>query len=205
MLAAMLTRTPALAAFVAVGASACGLTSRHTVGPTVDSNGQFGLMFSSAIGPVLGCDRKIAVPVRVGAGVISEDPPGPRSDGAGMALDVGVGVDWLLATPHSGRRFAPAADLGPQSPEDAKDAGWQMGKRVGLRTSFSRMGEIDAWALGVSGTLVLPMARNLFSLGVEGGCDVFLTSSGDDAPWFRCDLGLAFDLTNRHAVDGPVL
>lgn len=204
MLGAMLIRTPALAAFVAVGASACGLTSRHTVGPTVDSNGQIGLMFSSAIGPVLGCDRKIAVPVRVGAGVISEDPPGPRSDGAGMALDVGVGVDWLFATPRSGQRFAPAADLAQPQPA-GEDAGWQLGKRAGVRTSFSRMGEVDAWGLGVSGTLVVPMARNLFSLGVEGGCDVFLTSSGDDAPWFRCDLGLAFDLTNRHAVEGPVL
>ncbi len=203
MLGSMLIRTPALAAFVCMGASACGITSRHTVGPTLDSNGQFGLMFSSAIGPVLRCDRKLAVPVRVGASVLSEDPPGPRSDGAVRALEVGVGVDWLLASPRSGRRLEPAAALAQQRPA-AEDASWQLGKRVGLRTGLFRMGEVDAWGLGVSGTLVLPMARNLFSLGVEGGCDVFVTSSGDDAPWFRCDLGLAFDLTNRYAVEGPL-
>jgi hypothetical protein len=200
----MVIRIPMLAAVIVVivaSAAGCGLTSRHTVGPTVDSNGQLGFMFSSALGPVVGCERKIAVPVRAAAAVVSDDPPGPRSDDAALGIDFGVGVDWLLATPRSGQGFDPTADL---SLETAGPAGWRLGKRVGLRTGYLRAGDLDAWALGISGTLVLPMSRNLFSLGLEAGCDALLYTSGRDAPWFRCDLGIAFDLTRRNAVNGPV-
>lgn len=197
----MLIRFPMLAAVMVVSVTGCGLTSRHTVGPTIDSNGQLGFMFSSALGPVLGCERKIAVPVRAAAAVVSDDPPGPRSDGAELGIDFGVGVDWIFATARGGQGYDPIADV---SPETAGPSGWRLGKRVGLRTGYLRAGTLDAWALGVSGTLVLPMSGNLFSLGVEAGCDALVYTNQDDAPWLRCDLGIAFDLTRRNAVNGPV-
>lgn len=187
-----------LLAVCVLGASACGITSRHTVGPTVDSDGRFGFLFSASLGPVVGCAREIAVPVRAAAGVSTVDNTGGVDDSAVLAFDVGGGVDWLLATPRPSKRYEAKGDpdVGESPP------GWRLGKRLGLRTSWLHVGEVDAWALGASATFTVPLPRNLFSLGVEAGCDAFLLSSGGDAPAFRCDLGLAFDVTNLHAVEG---
>lgn len=184
--------------------TACGITSRHVVGPTIDSNGHVGLLVSASIGPVLGCSRKVAVPVRAAAGVAAEEgPPGTDYSGA-FALDLGIGVDWLFATPGGDRGYKPASDslshaAAPSALSAEKRS--QLGKRLGLRTGLLHVGSVDAWSLGASGTLTVPLPRNLFALGVEGGCDVLLVKSGDDAPVFRCDLGVVFDVTNLHAFE----
>lgn len=191
----------AMTGALATGAAACGITSRHTVGPTLDSNGHFGLLFAGTIGPVVGCARKVAVPARLAAGLTTVDTPGGVEDDAVRAFDVGVGVDWILSSPRHGGPFDPALDL---SEEDAR-GGWRLGKRLGVRTGYLSAGEVEAWTVGVSGTVLLPLRRNMFSLGLEAGCDALVSTSGQDAPWFRCDLGLAFDLTNLAAVIGPVL
>lgn len=199
----MRRRTPPLApvmalALAASAASACGITSRHTIGPTVDSDGHFGVLFAATIGPVVGCARKVAVPMRAAAGVSTVDNPGGLDDSGVLAFDVGAGADWLIATPRAERAAGAAAAAGAAEPP----AGWQLGKRLGVRTGWMSVGHVDAWTIGLSGTLTLPLPRNLFSLGVEAGCDALVVSSGRDAPTFRCDLGLAFDVTNLHAVEG---
>ncbi len=185
--------------------TACGITSRHTIGPTLDSNGYFGLLFAASIGPALGCTREVAVPVRVGVGVATVETPGGVNDEAVMAIDAGVGVDWLIATPRFRGPFDPTIDL---SEEASGAPAGRLGKRLGLRTSYLRVGEVKAWAMGFSGSVLLPLRRNLFSLGLEAGCDVLLASTGSAggsaAPWFRCDLGLAFDVTNLRAVNPPI-
>jgi hypothetical protein len=184
--------------------AACGITSRHVIGPTIDSNGHFGLLVSASIGPVVGCARKVAVPVRAGVGVAAEEQAGTDYDGA-LALDLGVGVDWLFSTPGGDRGATPLAEslarpATPAAPE-RPDQRSQLGKRLGLRTGLLHVGQVDAWSLGASGTITMPLPRNLFALGVEGGCDVLLLKSGRDAPVFRCDLGVVFDVTNLHAVE----
>lgn len=186
----------ALATLAAGAASACGITSRHTIGPTLDSNGHFGVLFAATLGPVVGCARKVAVPMRAAAGVSTVDNPGGLDDSGVLAFDVDVGVDWLIATPRAEKSSETAG-----IDADAASA-WQLGKRVGVRTGWMSVGHVDAWTAGISGTLTLPLPRNLFSLGIEGGCDALLVTSGRDAPSFRCDLGLAFDVTNLHAVEG---
>jgi hypothetical protein len=208
---AMRRRTPPLApvmalALAALATSACGITSRHTLGPTVDSNGHFGVLFAATLGPVVGCARKVAAPMRAAAGVSTVDNPGGLDDSGVLAFDVGVGVDWLITTPRAERAAGAKADAQVDAAAGAgaeePPAGWRLGKRLGVRTGWMNVGDVDAWTIGISGTLTLPLPRNLFSLGVEAGCDALVTSSGPDAPSFRCDLGLAFDVTNLHAVEG---
>lgn len=189
-----------------LSSAACGITSRHVIGPTIDSDGHVGLLVSASIGPVVGCERKVAVPVRAAVGVTAEEGDvGTDYDGV-LALDLGVGVDWLLAMPGGDRAAPPATGSQAQpaaaaSPEPRSDERSQLGKRVGLRTGLLHVGRVDAWAAGISGTLTVPLPRNLFALGVEGGCDVLLVKSGRDAPVFRCELGVVFDVTNLHAVE----
>ena len=199
----MRRRIPPLAMVVlltsfALPGAACGITSRHTIGPTVDSNGHFGLLFAASIGPVVGCAREVAIPLRAAAGLTTIDNPGGLDDSGVLAFDVGAGADWLLATPRPDKRYETTGDV---TSDDAAP-GWRLGKRLGARTGWMRAGDVDAWTVGISGTLTLPLPRNLFSLGVEAGCDALVVSNGRDAPAFRCDLGLAFDLTNLHAVEG---
>lgn len=189
-------RIPLLAAVLCL--TACGITSRHVIGPTIDSNGHVGLLVSASIGPVVGCARKVAVPVRAAVGVAAErGHPGTDYDGA-LAIDLGIGVDWLAAAPGGDRSTTPASEV-LKKPEPP--SGWALGKRLGVRTGYLHVGRVDAWSLGVAGTLTAPLPRNLFALGLEAGCDVLLMKSGDGAPVLRCDLGIAFDVTNLHAVE----
>jgi hypothetical protein len=183
---------------VSSSGAGCGLSSRHTIGPTIDSNGQLGVLFAASLGPVLGCARQVATPVRAAAGLATADKAGGLEDSGVLAFDVGIGADWLLATPRPGKRSETPGDI----TNDGEAPGWRLGKRLGVRTGWMSAGQVDAWTVGLSGTLALPMPRNLFSLGVEAGCDALLVSDGADAPSFRCDLGLAFDLTDLYAVDG---
>jgi hypothetical protein len=199
----MRRRIPPLAMVVLVTSAAllgaaCGITSRHTLGPTLDSNGHFGLLFAASIGPVVGCARKVAIPMRAAAGISTIENPGGLDDSAVLAFDVGVGADWLLATPRPHKRYETTTDV----TNDGAAPGWRLGKRLGVRTGWLSAGDVDAWTVGLSGTLTLPLPRNLFSLGLEAGCDALLVSNGRDAPAIRCDLGLAFDVTNLHAVEG---
>ncbi|MEZ4361013.1 MAG: hypothetical protein R3B48_12590 [Kofleriaceae bacterium] len=165
-----------------LGATACGMTSRHTLGPTVDSQGHFGVRFAGAIGPLLRPRRDLAIPFRLAAGVTAVERKVELQGEAALAFESNVGVDWNV--------------LGAEPSATAA--------RVGARAGWLRLGDRDAWTVGLVGALTAPVRGNLFSLGVEGGCDALLGAEGDDPPVLRCDLGLVFDITLRTALpDAP--
>lgn len=190
-----------LVGLVGLAQTGCGITGRHALGPTLDTDGRVGILYTVSVGPMVGCARKIAVPVRAGIGATSAG-----LDSAHRVLELGVGVDWIPEIAHRAGEplvdaAAPAtpAASGAGAPTPATTSDFALGKRLSLHAGYLQHGDAEALALGLSGALTVPLQRRHMSLGLEAGCDALAVMLSDDGPSARCRLSLLLDLSNTHA------
>lgn len=168
--------------------SGCGVAARHAVGPTLDADGHVGVMYTASIGPMW---ERVAVPLRTGIGAVADT----------YAVEIGVGVDWIVDHPVHGQLVQPTVDF-PGIVEHWTPTTW--GKRLGVRTSWWREGDADALGVGAAAALTYPLIRRRTAIGLEGGCDL-LPVGNTEAPAWRCNLDVVLDLSNPDAFDrGPI-
>lgn len=200
---------------------ACGLTGRHMIGPTLDTDGRVGILYSVAVGPMVGCARNVALPVHASLGATNAG-----IDDSHLAYELGLGADWIPSVARhashlelqqadaqlrpAAARPAPGAEAtGAAASEDPAGSGRPaaptlegstvLGLRVGAKLGYLRHGDATAFALGIEGAVAYPLARRHVALGVAAGCDALAAVLSDDAPVARCRLSLLLDLTNTHA------
>ncbi len=188
------TRLLALLASLALLAplAACGLTGRHALGPTVDTDGRVGILYTAGVGPMLRCDRKLAVPIQAGLGATTAG-----LDSSHLAYELGAGVDWMAAVASHSENLPMTPSVAGELPTAAAS---RWGYRLGLRSTYLRHGDARAITLGAAAALTYPLPQRYMSLGAEAACDTLALRISDDAPIARCRLSLVLDLTNPHAL-----
>lgn len=185
----LLAPLPLLA--LAVPLAACGLTGRHALGPTVDTDGRVGILYTAGVGPMVRCDRKLAVPIHAGLGAKTAG-----LDDSHFSYELGAGVDWMAAVATHSENLPMAPSVAGALPTALPS---RLGYRLGLRSAYLRHGDARAITLGAAGALTYPLPRRYMSLGAEAACDALALRISDDAPIARCRLSLVLDLTNPHA------